>query len=140
MVAIFLSGLLLARAAGLAIRRAGWPVTRFEVRDWSMAPTLLPGDRLMVWRWLAAGGTWQLAGRVVVADDPEAVGRFLVKRVGRRSEDGARRYLQLVGDNAAVSRDSRAFGPVPVEAIEGVAIWRYWPAHRRGSLPGRMQT
>jgi signal peptidase I len=35
-----------------------------------------------------------------------------------------------MGDNRPVSRDSRAFGPVPAEQIVGQVILRYWPPAR----------
>lgn len=75
----------------------------------------------------------------MVAGDPEQAGRFLVKRVGGTMADGARRYFELLGENEAASRDSRAFGLVPAESLEGVVVWRYLPAHRRGRLPSHEQ-
>ncbi len=33
----------------------------------------------------------------------------------------------MMGDNRAVSRDSRSFGPVPIDRIVGRVILRYWP-------------
>jgi len=33
----------------------------------------------------------------------------------------------LLGDNRPVSRDSRSFGPIPVNQIVGQVILRYWP-------------
>jgi signal peptidase I len=39
-------------------------------------------------------------------------------------------YL-LLGDNHAMSGDSRTFGPVPQEALEGSTIFRYWPPQSR---------
>jgi signal peptidase I len=36
----------------------------------------------------------------------------------------------FMGDNRPVSRDSRAFGPVPAEQIVGQVILRYWPPAR----------
>ncbi len=42
--------------------------------------------------------------------------------------------LFVLGDNRAplASRDSRAFGPVPVEQVAGRAAWVVWPWWRRG--------
>ena len=36
-------------------------------------------------------------------------------------------HLFVVGDNRAVSRDSRAIGPVPVDSIRGRVWLVYWP-------------
>lgn len=39
---------------------------------------------------------------------------------------GADTYF-MMGDNRPVSRDSRSFGPVPVDQIIGRVVLRYWP-------------
>ena len=40
----------------------------------------------------------------------------------------------VMGDNRANSADSRVFGSLPVENIEGEAFMRFWPPLRIGSL------
>jgi nickel-type superoxide dismutase maturation protease len=102
-----------------------WPLTRFIVEDASMSPTLLPGDRLLVARW----GRMR-HGDLVVFEDPQLHGRFLVKRVAARLP-GA--YV-VIGDNAALSRDSRSFGPVSAGLVVGRVVWRYLPGSRRGRV------
>jgi len=43
-------------------------------------------------------------------------------------------HVFAMGDNRANSRDSRFFGPVPKENIEGEAFLRFWPLDRIGLL------
>jgi signal peptidase I len=43
-------------------------------------------------------------------------------------------HVFAMGDNRANSQDSRIFGPVPEENIEGEAFLRFWPLDRIGSL------
>jgi nickel-type superoxide dismutase maturation protease len=119
-------------------RGLGWPLIAFlalvaarrwldvvEVRGHSMAPTLLPGDRLLVVR------APPRPGRVVLAADPRDPRRELIKRVARIEPSG----IHLHGDNPAASTDGRAFGPVPATTIQWRAVLRYWPPGRIGLLP-----
>lgn len=41
-----------------------------------------------------------------------------------------------MGDNRNNSKDSRALGPIPVEEIDGVACFRFWPLSKFGAIPG----
>ncbi len=111
-----------ALVALLAARR--W-LDVVEVRGRSMSPTLLPGDRLLIVR------SAPRAGAVVVAADPRAPGRELMKRVARI--DGAGVHLR--GDNPESSTDARTFGAVPVEVVQWRAVARYWPLGRAGRIP-----
>lgn len=117
-----LVGLLLAAVALLAARGRLGVV---EVRGHSMAPTLLPGDRLLVARLPAR------VGDVVLARDPRHPRRELIKRVAARDEGG----VVLRGDNPPASTDARTFGALPAEAVAWRVIGRYWPAGRVGPLP-----
>ncbi len=146
--------------AGAAARGV---VRRFEVRESSMAPTLMEGDWIIAKR---ATGTPD-RGDIVAFPDPAATGRTLIKRViglgservgvdgGRVTIDGALladRWAQgitepdgewsipddhvwVLGDNRGLSSsDSRMIGPVRVDAIGWIATARYWPTSRVGSI------
>jgi len=93
-------------------------VSRFRVEDESMQPTLEPGDYVLVNRW-AYRTRAPSPGDLVVVEDPEVPTRFLIKRV---SETLGAREVRLIGDNEAVSRDSRTFGSVALERIVG-KVW-----------------
>ena len=105
-----------------------------------MAPTLMPGDWVVVVRPRRIR-----RGDVVVLEDPRTPGFELVKRVvgmpGDRLEVtgtweagdvagvvlGADEYW-VEGDLPERSTDSRTFGPVGRGRIRGVVLIRYWSA------------
>ncbi len=99
-----------------------------------MEPALLPGDRLLV---LPAGpgglpglrGSPPIGSVVIVA----RVDRFDVKRVA--PPPPGVEGLWLLGDNAALSRDSRHDGAVPLSALRGRVVYRIGPRGRRGRIP-----
>jgi len=95
-----------------------FPVSRFRVEDESMRPALEPGDYVLVNRW-AYRVRPPSPGDLIVVVDPEVPTRYLVKRV---SETFGPRGVRVTGDNEAVSRDSRTFGPVALERIIG-KVW-----------------
>jgi len=103
-----------------------------------MAPTLAPGDRLYV-DVRAYRHRSPRRGELVVARDSEAPGRFFVKRVAfgagdRPSPDAPpvpAGSVYLLGDNSAISRDSRQFGPVSLGSIVGRVYRCYLPGDRR---------
>lgn len=43
-------------------------------------------------------------------------------------------YVYVLGDNREVSGDSRRFGCIPVEKIEGKAVFRFWPLNKIGTV------
>lgn len=113
---------------GLGAVGALWlwrPLGRVEVTGDSMAPTLAPGDRLLVLRRAAPR-----VGDVVAVADPRRPTRTLVKRVAGWGPSG----LTVLGDNPAASTDSRVLGPVAPGAVRGRAFYRYFPDSRRGLL------
>jgi nickel-type superoxide dismutase maturation protease len=114
--------LLIGMAAAVVAR---WALDVVEVRGRSMAPALLPGDRLLVVRGAAR------TGDVVLAADPRRPARELIKRVARVDATG----IHLLGDNPAASADARAFGALPLAAVEWRAVLRYWPVARAGRIP-----
>ena len=95
-----------------------FPLRRFRVEDESMRPALEPGDYVLVNRW-AYKFRPPAKGDLVVVRDPEAPQRFLVKRV---SDVPDPTRIQVEGDNADRSRDSRAFGPIALREIVG-KVW-----------------
>jgi signal peptidase I len=121
--------LALGVAAGIGIGRRWLDVV--EVHGGSMAPALLPGDRLLVESHSYLGREPR-RGEVVLAADPREPERELIKRVA--SVDGTTATADLRGDAPGSSTDSRAFGAVPLSAIRWRAVVRYWPPERAGRL------
>jgi nickel-type superoxide dismutase maturation protease len=105
-----------------------WPLWRVAVAERSMEPSLWPGDWLLVRRSLRPGRPPRVRPRqIVIARRPGQPGLLLVKRVARPEGTG----WWLESDNpAARAVDSRSFGPVPPELIEGRVLLRYWPVRR----------
>ncbi|HEV3365169.1 MAG TPA: S26 family signal peptidase [Acidimicrobiia bacterium] len=99
----------------------------------SMVPTLLPGDRVLVWRGLGPLRPPIRVGDLVAVGDPRDAERLMVKRVVAVGGGD----VVVRGDNEGASTDSRHYGPVRVAAIEGRVIYRYLPEERRGRLPTR---
>jgi nickel-type superoxide dismutase maturation protease len=107
-----------------------WPLWRIAVAEQSMEPALRPGDWLLVWRGLRAGPRLRIRpGQIVIARHPGRADFLLVKRAVRRQDGG----WWLESDNRrARAVDSRSFGAVPAELIEGRMLLRY----RRGERGG----
>jgi len=119
-------------AGPLLVLLAIWLIARrwldvVEVRGRSMAPTLLPGERLLAVRLRRP----PRPGEVVLAPDPRHRGRELVKRVRAVTPSG----VSLRGDNPAFSTDARAFGAIPAADVGWRVVGRFWPARRAGGVP-----
>lgn len=106
-----------------------WPLWRVAVAERSMEPALMPGDWLLVRRAVRPGGPRRIRpGQIVIARHPARRGMLLVKRAAGRDAGG----WWLASDNpGAGAADSRAFGAVPADLIEGRVLLRYWPPRRR---------
>ena len=131
---------------------------RYVVANYSMLPTLGPGERLLISR-LAFRLRAPTRGELVLFEHPERPGIRSIKRLiglpgeqielnsgvllidgwevtepyrhtsgpndeRHRWRPGREEYLVL-GDNRALSRDSRHFGPVPRKLLRGPAWARY---------------
>ena len=156
-------GLLLA-SAWYGSRAVGYAASHrlVMVPSGSMAPAILPGDRMLV----ELGGDVPKRGEIWTIAGPNAM---LIKRVvglpgeivsivgGRVLIDGEpleELYLAapmgaamaldevklgpgdywLMGDTRATSSDSRAWGPASRDRLLGRAEWRVWPSDRMGPV------
>lgn len=117
---------------------------RVSVRGWSMAPALLPDERLLFDR-LAYVRRRPRAGEIVLVAHPLHPRLRMVKRVTGGPGDTVgglihprvlhRGEYWVEGDNPDASTDSREFGPVARRDILGRAWLRYWPVERWKVLP-----
>jgi signal peptidase I len=91
----------------------------------------IPGDRIQL-----RGGTLYVNGKPQQEPYVHAnpCRRYLPKTCAFGPVAVPRGHLFLMGDNRAVSHDSRFFGAVPEENVEGEAFLRYWPPGRIGLL------
>jgi signal peptidase I len=87
----------------------------------------VPGDRVVVRN-----------GVLYVNGEPQEESYIRDDRPLDRGPNGPTRVRKgevfVMGDNRANSRDSRYFGPVPTENIEGEAFVIFWPPWRIGLL------
>lgn len=97
------------------------PITK---RDWLVKRVIgLPGETVIIW-----------AGKVYINGAPlqEPYINGIVEEYGMwRIPKGA---VFVMGDNRPHSNDSRDFGPVPLELIEGRVVFRYFPPGRIGRI------
>ncbi|CAN5578761.1 hypothetical protein BH23CHL8_BH23CHL8_01220 [soil metagenome] len=95
-----------------------------------MAPTLLPGDWLLVDPEAFRARAPQV-GELVLVSDPRAPERLLAKRVAWVEPDGR---LRVAGDDPGASTDSRDFGSLDRASVAGCPWFRYWPLSRWGRV------
>jgi signal peptidase I len=100
-----------------------------QVHGGSMAPALLPGDRLLI-EALTYRRRAPRTGEIVAAVDPRRPPRELVQRIGL--VDPSSRSAELVGDAPEASTDSRTFGPVDLGEVRWRVALRCWPPGRIG--------
>jgi len=89
----------------------------------SMVPTLRHDDRVLLW--LRAPRRTPSIGRIVVVEFPDRP--LTIKRLVGVEPNGC---VLVEGDNEIASTDSRALGPLPADAVLGVAVARIWPFPR----------
>lgn len=89
-----------------------WPLMIRRVQGHSMVPVLPPGTLVFAWRWFT-----HLKPDSVIIFTRQS--RETIKRLDRVSDDG----LFVLGDHAETSTDSRQYGTIPKELVEGVVIW-----------------
>ena len=131
--------------ASPVLRHALHGTWRVAVEESSMSPALASGD------WLLLDPTcarWPRRGSIVVFREPDT-GILAIKRVAAHPGDRVKiaagilhlgpDEAWLLGDNAAVSLDSRRYGPVPLDALVGRAWFRYGPLGRIGRLARRAE-
>jgi len=103
---------------------------RVAIEGHSMAPTLQPGDWLLVDPWAYRDRPPRI-GDLVLVPDPREATRLLVKRVAQIDPDD---WLHLAGDAPDASTDSRTFGSIDPTTVEGCPWFRYWPPRRWGRI------
>ena len=88
------------------------PVMIRRVHGHSMMPVLPPGTLVFAWRWY-----------VRIRIDSVVIltlhNREVIKRVHRVEREG----LFLLGDHPDASTDSRSYGLVPLDAVNGFVFW-----------------
>lgn len=89
-----------------------WPFMIRRVQGHSMVPVLPPGTLVIAWRWFN-----ELKPDSVIIFTRQK--RETIKRLDHISEDG----LFVLGDHPETSTDSRHYGAIPRELVEGVVVW-----------------
>jgi len=150
------SRLLIAAGVAATAYVAAERLSRFQIAEASMSPTLHPGDLVLTWRTERA----PKRGDIVVFEDPTRPDFWMVKRViglpgeqidlrdGKVFIDGERLHepwtvddtgpdgfwhlgsdeVFVLGDARRLSTgDSRQVGPLPLSSLSQKVVFRYWP-------------
>ena len=123
----------LVAAAAFAVAR--YRPARVAIEGGSMAPTLRPGD----WVLVVTPSRYE-RDDIVVVEHPQRRGYEVVKRLtgvpGDTVGDGVLgdNEFWVEGDYQERSTDSRAFGPVPRGSLKAKAVLIYWPLDRRRAV------
>ncbi len=91
------------------------PIRIFKVRDRSMEPAIREGDYLIVSRWY---GRLRVGDIVVLRHPNKDI--MIVKRISTISSS----KIYVIGDNKALSEDSRKFGGVDRGRVIGKVLLR----------------
>lgn len=94
------------------------PFTRIRIVGPSMEPAMRNGD----W-WIVRRTRRLRPGDAALMVHPRRPDALVVKRLVRQEPRG----WWVLGDNAAMSEDSRQFGPVPADLLIGRLVRRYGP-------------
>lgn len=87
-----------------------------------VGPSMEPAVRNGEW-WIVQRAAALEPGNVVMMRHPQRQQLTVVKRLDHLTSEGW--YVR--GDNPYLSEDSRHFGPVPLDLIEGRLLFRYRP-------------
>jgi signal peptidase I len=122
------AALLLSMTAIAAVAHLGrdWEA-RVAVRGHSMEPSLRDGDWLLV-NSRAFARRAPRPGELVVARDPRAADRIVVKRVAQVTHE---QRIVLAGDHPAHAADGITISP---GEVLGRPWFRYWPADAMGPV------
>lgn len=125
-----------------------WVAQPFIVNGQSMDPTFSDGDYLIVDE-ISYKFTEPKEGDVIIFRYPNNPSKFFIKRISglpNQTLEINEKTIVLkdneyfvLGDNSAVSSDSRMWGPVTENLIIGRAFLRLWPINKINILPGQNQ-
>jgi signal peptidase I len=141
-IRLILEPLVIAVGLALLVREALFRI--YAIPSASMAPTLQPGDHILVTPYYPFGAP-PLPGDVVVFRAPSGADELMVKRIvgapgdlvnagdGHAQIVPAAHYF-VMGDNRGDSYDSRYWGPLPANLVVGRARIMLWSSRKAGSL------
>lgn len=92
--------------------RSIWPIMVRRVQGHSMVPILPPGTLVFAWRWYR-----RLKPQKVIIFTRQ--NRETVKRIDNIDESG----IFVLGDHTETSTDSRHYGVIPHDSVEGIVFW-----------------